>query len=238
MLVCLKRFLIYIFPPLFLTALIYWPLYKKINFDDSESNVDYEIKKVEIPIPEEILGFLNVPINRKQLCLINRNGVYLIHTDNDLFTTPDISRTQEAKERNAGAMAIQLYYSDGQEKFENYKRVGEWGCQTLENKRRQHFASSTILYSHMSVLNTSELDLGEFGKIVLGRTVGNSFVDTRRSWAFIVPRWHFLLVSVALFLYGWYQFLDSNIPRKFANLCEGAARKAKRLISFLANIKI
>jgi len=121
----MKRFFIKLIVSFFLamclTIIIYWPIYQRIELNDSSSDISTEMKRLDLPIGQElkevIINNSPIPLNRHQLCLKNDNRVYLIHTDSDytgfLFKTNDISQQEDMRETEIGAMAIEIYYKDG-----------------------------------------------------------------------------------------------------------------------------
>ena len=159
--------------------------------------------RLDLPIKQELKEILdrsiNLPIDRHQLCLENNNRIHFVHTDDELFRTPDISQTPEAKELNIGAMAIELYYSDGFEKDEIYRKIGQSkACIPLKIEKLQHYASSTVLYHYTLLSQTDEFYLEGLGKLSLTRIIANPYIDTNKSSAYIVPRWYLFLLTLIL----------------------------------------
>src|SRR3989344_8244201 len=107
-----------------LSIRVYNPIYQPLPLNDSISDISTEIKKLDFPLGEvvqEIMGsFIHLPTNRHQLCLLNHNRVYLIHSDSHStgyeFRTNDISQREDGRKMEAGAMTIEMYYSGGLEK--------------------------------------------------------------------------------------------------------------------------
>lgn len=216
-----------------LTIYLYWPIYQNIKLGNSISDISTEILRLNLPLGDEIKEvldrFAQVPINRHQLCFKNDSRVYLIHSDSNrvgiLFHTDDISRTSFATTSKIGAMAIELYYSDGSQKYENYREIGQpKQCKELDTTKLQHYASSTAFYRHARLSQTDELELEGLGRLVIGRIIGNSIIDTSQSSASIVPRWYlfwFTLLTLAVVfwkLISWgYQFLTKTSVGKQSN---------------------
>lgn len=218
-----------------LTTYFYWPVYTNIKLDNSISDISTEIKRLNLPLGDEIKEILNrfaqIPINRHQLCLENNNRVYLIHADSErvgiTFHTDDISRTPFGTTSKIGSMAIEMYYTDGSPKFENYREIGQPKlCKELDVQKLELYASSTALYRHARLKRTDELELEGLGKLVIGRIIGNSFIDTSNSKASIVPRWPlfwFTLITLsAIFwkLTGWVSHLLMRFQKHTSNNIE------------------
>jgi hypothetical protein len=188
---------------LFSTLYLYWPIWQKITLNNTESNQnDNVIKGLELPdfliksddIRNELNKKINLPFNRYELCLENKNRVYLKHSDSYKtginFQTEDMGQDKLFKESKIGAMAINLYY-DGLPTDTNYREIGQPKlCITLNDKKLQHYASSTIQYHHVGLDLSDEFDLKEKGKVTIIRSIiGGSFIDTSQSSASIRAQW-------------------------------------------------
>lgn len=204
----LFKFLIAFCLALVFTILLYWPLYQKILLNNSNSNINTEINKLNLPISEEIKEILDrkidLPIDRHQLCLKNNNRFYLVHVDSYIdgmpyFLTNDVSQTEYALKNKAGAMTIDLYYNNGLSKDEHYREIGQpKKCKKLNTEKLENYASSTIEYHHVGLPSLrEEIDLGDQGRIVIIRDiVGGSYVDVANSSAYISARWNFFLMTL------------------------------------------
>jgi hypothetical protein len=191
---------------LLITIFLYWPIYQKIKIQDSETKETTNIKILDLSKIEKYLPFLNInlPPIRHKFCFKNNNKVYLIHTDSKkpyIFRTDNVAQEKEIKENNVGAMEIAFRYNDfSSDEF--YRKIGDNECKDFDVKKLRNLASSTIEYNHMHVSNISELDLKNGEKLVLGRILGNSFIDTKSSYAIIIVKIDFFLLSWAVFIIG------------------------------------
>ena len=207
-----------------LTVFLYWPIYQKISLTNSESNIDDKVKKLDLLLGDEIKEILDrkidLPPNRHELCLENKNRVYLVHADSNtpgipfLFVTGDISREGYALENKAGAMAIYLYYQNNLSGDENYGEIGQpKKCIVLDTAKLRGYASSTVVYHHIGLNRMEEFDLGGQGTLrILRSIVGGSLVDTVNSSAYIIARWKFFLLTLGT-LFGIF-FLLVNLVLK------------------------
>ena len=165
-----------------------------------------------MPLGEDIGEILDrsiqLPENRHELCLKNRNGFHFIHADSNspgvpfLFYTSDLNKNEFGKVNKLGAMAVNLYYRDSSAKDLLYREFGQSrGCLTLETTKLKNYASSTIEYSYVGLNQQAELDLGDQGRLAIFRSlVGGYFIDTSKSSVYIVARWEFFLLTfVTLF---------------------------------------
>ena len=200
----LQKLILCFFLVLGLTIFFYWPMQQQIELNDSVSDISTEIKSLSLPIGNELREVLdraiNLPADMYQICLENNNRIYLVHTDNSLFRTPDVSQSKDMREAHVGAMAFERDYLNGLEKEEIYREVGQPKlCRPLIKDKLEQYASSTVLYHHIRLGTKTELDLGDVGKILITRVIGNSYIDTSASSIVIVPRWYlFWLVVVTL----------------------------------------
>lgn len=207
------KFLLSFFPALGLTVFLYWPIYQNVPLDDLTSNLDQEVRALDLPLEKDIKEILNrsiqLPQNRHELCLKNENGFYFIHTDSNSpgipfnFFTNDLNQDNFGKTHKLGAMGITFYYQDNSKENMNYREFG-WPkkCIVLEtSKLKNYFASSTIEYSYMGLNRLEEFDLGEQGKLRIGRPIARGyFIDTSKSSVYIIARWKFFILTfIALF---------------------------------------
>ncbi|GEM_PF-2827118 len=207
------------------TVWLYWPLYQRIDLENSISK--QEIERISLPINEEISRILEdrgvyFPFSTHQLCLLNRNRVYLVHADSPLFRTQDVSRAENIQETQAGAMAIWLYYSNTRKPDDLYKKVRQnlLPCLALNNEHLKNFASSTIEYRHIGLREVAEIDFENQGKILMTRDVAKSEIDTNHSWvALIAIPFNFILTFVTalislVLLFGALSWLRKNPTEK------------------------
>lgn len=191
-----------------LTVFLYWPVYQRILLTNSKSDIDTEINRLDLPLGDDIKEILDrkidLPPNRHELCLLNRNQIHLIHADSSsgpyTFYTDDISQSDIAKSNNVGAMAIKINYDNGQASDEIYRNAtAEKLCLTLQTSKLRNYASSTIEYHHFGFGMLEEFDLGEKGKIQISRpVVGASLINTQQSSVFIIARWKFFLLTLGV----------------------------------------
>jgi hypothetical protein len=193
-----------------LTVLLYWPIYQKVHLENLSPNIDREVSKLDLPLEEdirEILGnSLQVPVNRHELCLKNRNGFHFIHADSNssgvpfLFYTQNLNLHEYGRKNKLGAMGINFYYHNSLPEVMLYREF-DWprDCKTLDMRKLETFASSTIEYSYVGLNRLEELDLGEKGKLTINRLiVGGYYIDTSKSSVYIIVRWKFFLVTFLL----------------------------------------
>jgi hypothetical protein len=216
----LLNFVISLILALCITVYLYRPVYQNIKLGDSISDINTEIKGLNLPIKEELREILNMflklPFSRFQLCLKNDNRVYLIHSDSDkvfLFKTDDVSQLEDIKKIKIGAMDIELYYQEGFKKDEIYREIGQQkSCLVLDEKKLPYYASSTVSYHHISLGQTNECNLENLGKLLITRNVGNSYIDTSKSTISISPRWYLFLATLSAITTIFYPLI--NLIRK------------------------
>ncbi|MEK7125510.1 MAG: hypothetical protein AAB880_01200 [Patescibacteria group bacterium] len=178
---------------------------------------------MELPLKEEIKEILDrkidLPRDRHELCLENKNRFHLLHADSDIkggliFYTNDLAQSNYGKENNLGAMAIKLFYNNNLLADDNYEKVGDLKkCIKLETAKLQNYASSTIEYGTISVNRLEELDLGEQGKFTIGRrVVGGHYIDTADSSAYISARLKFFLITLVT-LFGFFSLFVNWISK-------------------------
>ncbi len=231
-----KKFIIRLFLSLalssILTIFLYWPVFEKIPLDNSQSEISSTTIKnlvssqIKIDTKNMLSNFLQkeigyaIPIDTHQLCLLNKNKVYLEHSDSQIigikFYSGDITKLNNFKDEGVGAMSIDLYY-DGQQKDENYRDIMQpQQCIILDEQKLKDYASSTISYHHIGTLEfVDNLDLKGKGKLVVIRQIiSGSFIDTSLSTAYISARW-FYLITTLLFLWLLLYILIKKIFSKF-----------------------
>lgn len=200
-------FLIYFLIPILIVIILYWPVYQKIEIKNFESKNEDTIKSLDLKINTEYLKFFSGYVPEGPLhefCFKNNNKVYLIHADSHepyIFTTGDISQIPEIKEKNVGAMDITLYYSNNSsDKF--FRNINENNCEDINIKNLYNIASSTIEYKYVGINSISQIDL-EDKKFLLGRIIGNSFIDTRLSKAYIKVKFSYFFLTIIFTLIFW-----------------------------------
>ena len=122
---------------------------------------------------------------------------------------------KEAKEEKVGAMSIVFHYFTEPKEQLFYSEIGQKNCYPLETSRFGSFASSTMEYRSMYMNNITELDLGDNQKLTIGRTVGNSFVDTSLSRVYIMPLWKYFFATWLALILLWLGILAG--AKKFLN---------------------
>jgi hypothetical protein len=196
-----------------ITGFLYWPLYQKIPLNNSNFGVNQEVSKIELPLGDDLKEILNgnlgLPLNRHELCLVNRNGFRFFHADSNspgvpfTFYTDDLNKSDFGKNNKLGSMAIHLYYHNGLLEDQVYRELNSPKyCLQLETKKLREYASSTIEYRYLGLARLEELNLGEKKKVsIIRNIVGGYFIDTSNSSAYIIFRWKFFLVTFVI-LFG------------------------------------
>ncbi len=89
-----------------LTILLYWPPYQKIPLGNYTSNIDSEINRLDLPLGEEVKEILDrkvdLPKDRHELCLKNKNKFYFIHADSNTPGTPFLFYTNDLNQNDFG----------------------------------------------------------------------------------------------------------------------------------------
>lgn len=204
-----------------LTVFLYWPLYQKIPLTNSKSDIGKELNELDLPLNEDIQEILDrkidLPRDRHELCLENRNRVYLLHADSNTkgvpftFHTDDISQHDISKGNSVGAMAMHIYYQNDLPSDEIYRNLGQTKgyCLKLEASKIARYASSTIEYRHIGFDRWEGYDLGEQGKIAILRPiVSSSIVDTTLTSAYIIARWKFFLITLGVLFAIFLTFIN------------------------------
>ena len=194
------------------TIFLYWPIYQKIQLNDQSSNVDQEVRRLNLPLGEDIKEILDrgiqLPLDRHEICLENRNRFHFFHSDSNslgvpfMFYTNDLNQNNFGKINKLAAMGITFYYQDYTSENLLYREFGSSKeCNRLEIEKLNKYASSTIEYSYVGLNRLEELDLGENGKLAILRSiVGGYFIDTSKSSLLIVARWEFFLLTFVILL--------------------------------------
>lgn len=203
----LSKPVIALFLALGLTVFMYWPVYQKILLSNQTSNIDKEVSRLDLQLKEDIKEILDrsiqLPPNRHELCLKNRNGFHFIHADSNssgvpfIFYTNDLNQNEFGKVNKLGAMAVNLYYEDNFPKDSLYREFGyPRECITLEATKLKNYSSSTVEYSYVDLNKQTDLDLGDQGRLAVFRSiVGGYSIDTSKSSIYIVARWEFFLLT-------------------------------------------
>ena len=197
-----------------LTVFLYWPIYQKIPLGNQTVNIDQEVSRLDLSLNEDIKEILDrsiqLPPDRHELCLKNKNGFHFIHADSNspgapfLFYTDDLNQDDFGKVNKLGAMGINFYYQDNSSEVLLYREFGQpRECSTLGTSKLKNYASSTIEYSYMGLNRLEEFDLEGQGKLVILRSiVGGYFIDTSKSSVYIVARWEFFLLTLLVLFAG------------------------------------
>jgi len=167
-------------------------------------------------------GSIQLPLDRHELCLKNRNGFHFIHADSDspgvpfVFYTNDLNQHEFGKVNKLGAMAITFYYQDNSSETLLYREFKQQkGCVKLEVLKLRKYASSTIEYSYVGLKRMEKLDLGKNGKLAILRSlVKGYYIDTSKSSVFIIARWKFFLSTFAV-LFGFFLWLIKYIQKTY-----------------------
>lgn len=225
---------------LVLTVALYWPIYQRVPISNQKTNVDQEVSRLDLPLGEDIRDILDrsiqLPIDRHELCLKNRNGFHFFHSDSNspgvpfVFYTDDLNQQEYGKANKLGAMDINFYYQDGTSEVLLYREFG-WPmeCQKLETVKLKKYASSTIEYSYVGLNRLEELDLGENGKIALLRSiVGGYFIDTSKSSVLIIARWEYFLWTLGIlfgFIFAAIKYISKHSTKIFPTFIKMFKRK-------------
>lgn len=197
-----------------IAVFLYWPIYQKIPLDnlkqENQNNIDIKINR-DFPLGERIEGMVSrtfgVPLDsRHELCLKNRNKFYFFHSDSRTpevpfdFYTNDLNQQEYGRKNKLGAMAISLYFQNGFEKDEIYREFGQpIKCIKLEIDKLENYASSTIEYSFVFINRLQGFDIQKQEKLIMSRPIIKGyFIDTTDSWAFIIARWDYFVLTVGL----------------------------------------
>ena len=212
-----------------MTFYFYWPIYQKIPLDGLRENIDIEVSELRFPLDKvdddikEILEKkIDLPIDRYELCLKNKNRFHFFHADSNtngipfLFYTEDLNQGDYGKKNKLGSMAIKLYYNNNLPKDENYSEFGQpRNCIKLSMAKLKNYASSTIEYSSATINRTEEFELGTQGKLVVRRPVIRGyFINTNNSYAYIIARWEFFILTFVV-LFGFFLWLIKCIQKRY-----------------------
>jgi len=118
-----------------LTVFLYWPIYQKIPLGNQTVNIDQEVSRLDLSLNEDIKEILDrsiqLPPDRHELCLKNKNGFHFIHADSNspgapfLFYTDDLNQDDFGKVNKLGAMGINFYYQDNSSEVLLYRELGQ-----------------------------------------------------------------------------------------------------------------
>jgi hypothetical protein len=225
--ISLSRLLLCLVLGLALTTLLYWPVISFVPLNDFQGeDLNNTVSSLDNSLNERFKVILEaiayLPFDRHELCLLNRNSFYYLHSDSYTqgipfaFHTDNLSVTEYGQKNKLGTMTIKIFYNNGIVFDENYREYGQpMDCITLNAKKLDSFASSTIEYQHGILAQVINVDTGDGKTISLLKSVIKGYsIDTHKSVAIIVARWHYALLTLLAISSAFYWLIGRIFPAR------------------------